>query len=199
MLCCSSWLLPSLLLLLAAAPMPAWSQSPDPTPAKRPTAVAEPAQSIFNEKLRRFKFQLEHEVATPETAETFMLRYNRPDNPRILGAYADAETNSLLVIGPPEAEQAIRENLASWIVESQIPAAARPLPMQLRQLQQEYTDLLRQLAETEVEQVEAAAHDSGSLDQLRARLQALEKEVRIVEQQIRVVRKYLDRKHESEP
>ena len=192
-----SWLLVSAILSA-----PAKSQEPDRvgedrSPARKEhVAPAESPMSIFNERLRQFKFLLAHNVATPETAEAFMNRYNRPDNPPIIGAYADAETNSLLVVGPPEAEQAIRENLASWIVESQGIAAARPLPMQLRRLRHERRDLLRRMAEAELEQAEPSLAEN---EQLASRLEALKAELQIVEKQIGVVRKYVERLHQDVP
>jgi hypothetical protein len=95
----------------------------DPSGLKAPksgVANAELSVSIFNDKLRRFKFRLEHtDVVTVEEAAAFMERYSSRDNPAIIGAYADPDANLLVVIGPPEAEQAIRNDLATAIIELQ--------------------------------------------------------------------------------
>jgi hypothetical protein len=180
---------------------PAWSQEPGqrgqakPQAGPGPAVDDEPPMSIFNDQVRRFKFRLEHDVASWETAEAFMQRYRKPNSPRIIGAYPDSETNSLIVIGPPEAEQAIRESLAEWLVESGGLGLSPSLAMQLRLLQQERTKLLAYMAEIEVQQVRAAATpaESAKVPQLEARLAALAADLEIVEQQIRVVRKYIQR------
>jgi hypothetical protein len=183
---------------------PAWSQEPGVGPVLsgpvRPVA-AEPPLSIFNDQLRRFKFQLEHDVATWETAEAFLLRYQRPNNPPIVGAYPDADSNSLIIIGKPESEQAIRESLAEWMVESQSLGPARALAMQLRILQHERAKLLQQMAGVEVSQVKAAASEDekAKVPQLAHRLQHFERELKVVEEQMQVVRKYIDRLEDGEP
>jgi hypothetical protein len=181
-------LLASLLFLA-----PAWSQEPD--------SIGAAPLSIFKDQLRRFKFQLEHDVATWETAEVFMLRYQRPTNPRIVGAYPDGDTNSLIIIGPPESEQAIRESLAEWMVESQSLGPAPALAMQLRILQHERAESLRTMAEIEVSQVKAAASDDekAKVPQLADRLRLVERELKVVEDQMRVVRKYIDRLEDDNP
>lgn len=199
------------------AQAPAWSQAPGqpgkdqpiagPSAAGRSIAEkareadAEPGVSIFNDQLRRFKFLLEHEVATLETVEGFLVNYRRPENPPILGAYPDAQTNSLVVIGPPEAEQAIRECLAQRMVEGHGIEGAPPLPMQLRVLQHERTELLELLADLEVQEVAAAAEENGpsKAKQLAARRQLFEAELKIADQQIRVVRKYMARLDAEDP
>ena len=183
----------------------AWSQEPGPGNGDGPiggkaAADAEPAASIFNDQLRRFKFELEDEVVTAETAEEFMVRYRRPDNPPILGAYPDTRSNALFVVGPPEAEQAIRECLAQSIVDSLGLSRGTPLAMQLRILQHERKGLLAIMADLEVQEVAAAAEENGpaKVRQLAARRQIFEDELKIIEQQIRVVRKYMARLEQEE-
>jgi hypothetical protein len=185
---------------------PAWSQEPgrvseDGKPAAQPhDADAGSPASIFNDQLRRFKFLIEHETVTMETAEAFIMRYKRPDQPRILGAYPDAQTNSLVVIGPPEAEQAIRECLAQNLADSG-GLQSRSLAMQLRILQHERRDLLGVMAELEVEEIAAAAEENGAskAKQLAERRQMFEARLKIAEQQIRVVRKYMSRLEDEDP
>jgi hypothetical protein len=191
----------SVLLALALPAAQARAKEPIPTgpsqpaSAKQLAADAEPGVSIFNDQLRRFKFLLEHEVATLETVEGFLVNYRRPENPPILGAYPDAHTNSLIVIGPPEAEQAIRECLAQRMVEGHGIEGAPPLPMQLRVLQHERTELLEVMADLEVQDIAAAAEENGpsKAKQLANRRNLFEAELSTVEQQIRVVRKYMSR------
>jgi hypothetical protein len=195
--------------LLAFGLSAAQSEEPSPTgPALAASAIpcaanAEPGVSIFNDQLRRFKFLLERDVATLETAEEFLIRYRRPENPPIIGAYPDAHANALVVIGPPEAEQAIRKCLAERIVEGLGIDGAMPLAMQLRLLRHERTEQLEILADLEVEEIAAAAEESGpsKAKQIADRRELLEAELSIVEQQIRVVRKYMARLEadESQP
>jgi hypothetical protein len=183
---------------------PAWSQEPGVGPVLaglvRPVAAEAPL-SIFNDQLRRFKFRLEHDVATWETAEAFLLRYQRPNNPPIVGAYPDGDTNSLVIIAKPDSEQAIRESLAEWQVESQSIGPAAALAMQLRILQHERAKSLRTMAEIEVSQVKAAASEDekAKVPQLAHRLQHFERELKVVEEQMQVVRKYIDRLEDGEP
>jgi hypothetical protein len=162
---------------------------------------AELPTSIFNDKIRRFKFRLEHLPVTRETAEAFSLRFSRPNNPRIIGAYADAETNSLVVVGPPEAEQAIRENLAEWIVETHV-SGTPPLEIQKRVLEYRRKELLAELASIEVYQLKAGNggnNQAKGKKEIDSRLQSFEDELRLVERQIVVVNKYLDRLHNDGP
>jgi hypothetical protein len=196
----------TLLLVVVSLVAPARSQELGKI-GKEVRFVAQPHEadagnpvSIFNDQVRRFKFLLEHDVATVDTAEAFMHRYQRPDNPPIIGAYPDTETNSLVVIGPPEAEQAIRESLAQAIVDAQGQGSAMPLTMQLRILQHERTGLLEQMAELEVQEVAAAEEENGpsKAKQLADRRQMFEAKLKIAEQQIRIVRKYMARAEADE-
>jgi hypothetical protein len=188
-------------LLVAAALLGGQGAAQEPSslggaqPKAKQAADTGPGESIFNDQLRRFKFLLEHEVATTETAEEFLIRYRRPENPPIIGAYPDAQTNALVVIGPPEAEQAIRECLAQRIADGLGIVGAPPLPMQLRLLQHQRTELLELMADLEVQEVGAASEENGpaKASQLADRRKIFEAELRIVEQQIRVVRKYMAR------
>jgi hypothetical protein len=169
---------------------PALAASAKPSPED-----SELGESIFNDQLRRFKFLLEREVASLETAEEFLIRYRRPDNPPIVGAYPDADTNALVVIGPPEAEQAIRQCLAERLADGLGVDGAMPLAMQLRLLRHERTRLLELMADLEVEEIAAAAEENGpsKAKQLADRRKTFEAELNVVEQQIRVVRKYMAR------
>jgi hypothetical protein len=195
---CASFVFSSLLL-------PGWAQvagqvGKDPDTAQSRAADFEPPTSIFNDQLRRFRFELEDEIVTAETAEEFMVRYQRPDNPRILGAYPDTRSNALFVVGPPEAEQAIRECLAQSIVDVLGLRGAMPLEMQLRILHHERKDKLLIMADLEIQEVGAADEENGpqKAKQFAAKRQIFENELKITEQQIRVVRKYMARLAEEE-
>jgi hypothetical protein len=195
-----------MLLISAVLASPARSQETgqpnlqQPPVAKQVVANAEPGESIFNDQVRRFKFLLEHELATTEAAEAFVHRYQRPENEKIIGAYPDIQTNSLVVIGPPEAEQAIRETIAQSMVDAQGLGGAMPLAMQLRLLQHERTELLEQMAELEVQEVAAAEEENGSskAKQLADRRQMFEAKLKVADRQIRIVRKYMARMESEE-
>jgi hypothetical protein len=73
--------------------------------------------------------------------------------------------------------------------------------MQLRILQRERTEKLLIMADLEIEEVGAADEENGheKAKQHAARRQIFENEPKIVEQQIRVVRKYMARLAEEDP
>jgi hypothetical protein len=149
----------------------------------------ESPMSVFNEDVRRFRFDLEGALVTAETAHAFMQLYKGHDYPEIIGAYPDAETNSLVVVGPPDAEYSIRLTLANWMVE-QGGASPQPLSMQRRVLTHRRRDLLCEMADLEVQMVFAA---NEKADDIQARLEMLEDEVGRVERQIEVVDRYSQR------
>ena len=93
-------------------------------------AKSDAPESIFNGQVRRYRFALEGRVVTADTAEAFMVRYQGrgKERPRIIGAYADDEQNALVVVAAPEAEQAIRDNLAEWIVDPQHAKPGNKMP-----------------------------------------------------------------------
>lgn len=194
---------------LVALAWPTWQLGPEAGDApvvsadkRNASADAEPPMSIFNDQLRRFKFRIDHAVVTHEEARAFMERYSTRGNPAIIGAYADADTNSLVVIGPPEAEQAIRKSLATWIVVLQDLNHAidgPPLEIEQRKLMDDRSELIRTIAGVEVAKVKAAAAKDRRADdkvqRLDGALKALEAELQVVEQQIRILKKHLERLH----
>jgi hypothetical protein len=154
---------------------------------------SESPMSIFNEEIRRFKFQIEHTLVTNEVAQAFMVRYSNPENPDIIGAYADTNTNSLVVIGPPESEPAIRKSLATWMVET-LEFVNPSLEVQKRQLQEERKTLLSEMAQIEVGMVDVAERKGEqAAKELQDRLDAFEKELLITERKIEIVNKYMKR------
>jgi hypothetical protein len=168
------------------------------TAPKQGSANAEPPMSIFNDKLRRFKFRLEHtDVVTVEEAKVFMQRYSKRGNPEIIGAYADPDANLLVVIGPPEAEQAIRNYLATTIIELQGLPGNGSLKRQKRSLQSQGREIIRDLAQVEAFKVKLGNAKDEDRDKkiklVDSQIQALGAELNVIEQQIQVIDKYLKR------
>lgn len=147
----------TLLLLVAAVVVNrAVSQEPSPVATVQSTdsnTDSEQPMSVFNDEVRRFRFELEEMLITAETAEQFMLLHQARNEPSIIGAYADSETNSLVVVGPPDAEQPIRETLAKWIVDRQ-GVSPPPLNVQKRRLEFRRRKLLREMADLEIHLLE---------------------------------------------
>lgn len=189
-------ILAAVLLAAAAGTNPCFSQVQEPNAVDQPRAAeqdaAERPMSVFNDKVRRFRFSLEDTPVTTETAEEFMVRYQGRDQIEIIGAYADAVTNSLVVVGPPEAEHAIRVTLAKWIVDRQGLSPA-PLESRRRELEFRRQQLLGIMADLEIELVPA----EGKAEQLKSRLQAIEDELRVVESQMEVVNRYIERSRQT--
>jgi len=71
---------------------------------------------IYDGSLKRFKFKLTtiEVTSVDETAEQFWFQYKERGNPRITGVWGDPKTNSIVVVGVPEAESAIRNTIAKW-------------------------------------------------------------------------------------
>jgi hypothetical protein len=177
----------------------------------------EAPMSIYNDQLRCFKFKIDHAVVTVEEAAAFTVRYRANDNPEIIGAFPDDKTNSLCVIAAPEAEQAIRNSLATWIVELQgIPGS--PLTLQLRELEADRAARLSDLAQLEMKLVEtkigvnamkrnrkkmsgetlermdsAIQQNEAMIQPLEERMESMELELAITEGKLRVANKYLKR------
>jgi hypothetical protein len=188
-------------LLVMMGLEPSLAQQPRPVVAT-PGVVAVPnsdvaaerPMSIFNDRVRRFRFELEETLVTAETVEGFMRHHQARNQPEIIGAYADSATNSLVVVGPPEAEEAIRITLAKWIVDRQ-GVSPPPLTVQQRTLQFRRKELLREMAQLEVQMV---GQEGQKAEQLQARLQSMEAELSVVEEQIQVVGRYLRRLDETD-
>lgn len=183
----------ALVLVVAAFAVPSASAQQPMPPAAAQLADAERPMSIFNDKVRRFKFELEETLVTAELAEDFMISYQGRKQPAIIGAYADAETNSLVVISSPEAEEAVRVHLAGWMVSRQ-GLSTPPLKVQKRALEFRRRVLLEGMADLEVALV---AVDNAKAEQLQVRLATFKAELSVVERQIDVVNRYIERQHET--
>lgn len=189
-------ILATVLFATAAGTNPCFSQvqernAVDQSRAAEQDAAQQP-MSVFNDKVRRFRFCLEDTPVTAETAQEFMVKYQGRDQTEIIGAYADPVTNSLVVVGPPEAEQAIRTTLAKWIVDRQGLSPA-PLEARRRGLEFRRQELLGEMADLEIQLVPA----EGKAEQLKSRLQAFEDELRVVERQMEVVSRYIERSKQT--
>ncbi len=176
---------------------PCLSQDRAPKAVDQPRAAEQDASeqpmSVFNDKVRRFRFCLENTPVTAETAEEFMVKYQGREQTEIIGAYADTETNSLVVVGPPEAEHAIRVTLARWIVDRQGLSPA-PLEARRRELDFRRQELLGEMADLEIQLVAA---EESKAEQLKSRLQFFEDELRVVERQMEVVNRYIERSRQT--
>jgi len=190
-----SWLLYALALLVASQLwQPALAQRQTPSAAETAHADAagpEAPESIFNGQVRRYRFALEGTLVTADTAEGFMIQYQGrgKERPRIFGAYADDEQNALVVVAPPEAEQAIRENLAGWIIAGK-GIESPSLKAQRRELESRWRVVLSAMAECEVELVKLTGDRA---QQLRDRLRLYEAELTTLEKQLQVIDRYIPR------
>ncbi len=166
--------------------------------AAKPSAEDVKPMSIFNDEVRLFKFRIDHVTVTPEEAIAFTERYQVKGNPEIIGAYPDPETNALCVIGPPEAELAIRKSLARWTIEMQ--AFTTPLTMEKRRLQGQRKDLLEDIGSLEIALVDAETginKKATDAELLKERIAALESELAVVERKIQIANQYLKRINED--
>lgn len=185
-------------VLVLALPPVSESIGDDVRPAnpdsKMSATELEPGESIYNDKLRRFKFRIDNMgVIGPETVQAFMSVYNDSrrgvKNPEIIGALPDPLTDSLIVIGPPEAEQAIRTCLARWQVELVgITDQEMSLDVQKKFLEHRRKTLIEEITSIELAAVEVA-DDDQRVRQLTERVAAFQTELEIVERKFAVVEK----------
>ena len=160
----------------------------------------DPGEPIYNNRLRRFKFRLEKVDVTSaaEIAEEFWVRYRGRGNPPITGVWGDPRTNSLVVVGPTEADQAIRDTIARWEglrigINMQEDAF---LEIQLQKLENTRRTALEQVARRKLEIIEAEARETPDADQLKVlnrKLQTEMAELEIAERKLRVIRDSLER------
>ena len=190
-------ILAAVLLAMAAGTNLCYSQVREATAVDQPCAeeqdAAQQPMSVFNDKVRRFRFCLENTPVTAEMAQEFMVKYQAREQTEIIGAYADPVTNSLVVVGPPEAEHAIRITLAKWIVDRQGLSPA-PLESRRRGLESRRQELLGEMADLEIQKI---ATDGGKAEQLQLRLQVFEDKLRVIERQMEVVNRYIDRSRQT--
>ena len=200
---------PVLLVLQGDATGQDGDQSPHSEAIKKLIGT-DPGESIYNDRLKRFKFRLEKiPVRTAETAKAFWHMYSSGDSddeasskrPKLIGAWGDPLTNSIVIIGPPEAEQAIRETLAEW--ESAVVGvsdADDTLEIRRVYLQRERRGLLREIALLEVEIVslneitDRPAVRDEKLKLFTERVRSLEQELHVIDRKLEVIEKNIRRR-----
>lgn len=161
--------------------------------------ASDAAESIYNERIRRFRFKLEKVKIEDdvETAQMFYLRYTSPDRPPLKGVWGEVESNSIVILAPPEAEQDIRDELARWEGETiGIPLSTfdeGTLEADLRQLEAERRYTIQKMSSIRVDIVELDVNsdsDTASkekLKELSGQLSKLEKQLEQVDRKIQIV------------
>ena len=161
----------------------------------------DPGESIYNDLLKRFKFRLEKIDVTNEyeVAEVFWVYYRRHGNPQITAVWGDPRTNSIVVVGPPEADQAIRDTIAEW-EGAQIGIDLREdetLEAQQKRFERQRLSALEQVARRKLEIVDAesADHepDAERLKQLNLDLEKDLTELETAERKLKVIIEGMER------
>jgi hypothetical protein len=155
----------------------------------------DPGEPIYNDRLKRFKFQLERiDVANEyEIAEQFWLIYRGRGNPQITGVWGDPRTNSLVIVGPPDADQAIRETIAKWEGETLGIEVSEheTLEDQQKRFERFRRRVLEQIASRKLEIIDAEAGgekpDGERLKKLNLDLQKDMAELEIVDRKLKVI------------
>ncbi len=157
-------------------------------------------------RFKRFKFRLEKIDVTDqyEIAERFWLLYRGQGNPRISGVWGDPRTNSLIIIGPPEADQGIRDTLADWEgATSGIEFGVdESLESQQKLFQHHRRSMLEQVASDKLKIIEAEAAgekaDGEKLKQLNRDLKRDTAELEVVESKLQVITETIERLQDRE-
>lgn len=171
-------------------------QPTHPRAKKADIIGTDPGTPIYNDKLKRFKFRLEKIKiqSAAEAAQEFWNVYKDRGNPEITGVWADPRTNSLVIVGSPEADQAIRDSIARWEgAQGGIDFRADgSLDAQLRELEQHRRGLITQATEIQLaildEESQAGPNAKKRVEERKQRLTEVERELRLVEKKIDVVR-----------
>lgn len=163
-------------------------------PQAASAVVQESAFSIFNDKIRRYRFDFNNGPVTHEAVEAFKARYDNGQRPAIYGAYADPKTNSLIVVAKPEAEEAIRECLAENMMTQWL--GDYSLLMTQRELRHRRADMLTEMAHLEIALVDASSDEKAA--PIKARLHEFEGELQNIEKKLQLVKKYLNQINEIE-
>lgn len=155
----------------------------------------DPGELIYNDRLKRFKFRLEKIAVTEpvQLAADFWLKYRGRGNPQLTSVLGDPRTNSLVIVGPPEADQAIRDTIAEWegYHSTGIPIREDPsLEGQHRELQNKRRNALEQVVQRELEIIEAQARkepDADEIEELQRKLETEKAELEIIERKLEVI------------
>lgn len=161
--------------------------------------------SIYNEQLKRFKFRLERIQVTSaaEVAQEFVQLYRQRGNPPLKGVWGDPQTNSLVVVGPPEADQAIRDTIALWEgLLLGVDLDDESLESQQEKLRLRHRRALSQVASCRLEIIEATAAgeepDGKQLGELNERLETETEELELIEHKLRIIDESLQRLHRND-
>ena len=134
-----------------------------------------------------------------QDAADFWLRYRGRGNPQLTSVLGDPRTNSLVIVGPPEADQAIRDTIAEWegYHATGIPIREDPsLEGQHRELQSKRRSALEQVVRCELEIIEAQSRkepDGDKLKELNRELETEKAELEIIERKLEVVSANIER------
>ncbi len=153
-----------------------------------PLIRIEPGESVYNERLKRFKFKLENiDVTEVETAQEFLVRIRRDESVNIIGAWGDPLTNSLVVIASPDAEQAIREELARWEA-IYLGNRDRSLAVRREYLLREREEYLEMIAEIKLAIVdEEAAKEQRKVNELNKKLKYFSDNLQTVDRKLEII------------
>jgi serine/threonine protein kinase len=177
----------------------------DPLAVDAKIAGKGPGESIYNDRLKRFKFRMDRFAVTDEVqmAQTFLGEYrHRRGNPPLTGVWGDPRTNSLIVVGPPEADQPIRQTIARMEgLILGIDLEDDSLEAQYRQFQNERTRALEQIVHRRIEIIEAEAREKPDRDQIKKLNRQLETEAAgldAVERKLKAVQDGIERLRQNE-
>jgi len=161
----------------------------------------DPGELIYNEHLKRFKFRLEKIAVTNpvQLAADFWLQYRGRGNPQLTSVLGDPRTNSLVIVGPPEADQAIRDTIAEWEGFHSTGIDMREdasVEVQNRELQNKRRNALELVVQRELEIIEAQARkepDDDELKELNRKLETEKAELEIIERKLDVISANIER------
>lgn len=166
----------------------------------------DPGEPIYNDRLKRFKFRLEKIDVTDQygIAEQFWLIYQGRGKPPITGVWGDPRTNSLVIVGPPEADQAIRDTLAEWegATTGLEVRGDESLEAQHESVKQRHRNALEQVTKRKLEiiNVEAAGEkaDPERLKKLQLDLEQDMAELELLERMLKVIAESMQRLNGNE-
>ncbi len=161
---------------------------------------SDPGESIYNDRLKRFKFRLEKLAVTSaaEMAETFWIYYRHRGYPPLAGVWGDPRTNSLVIVGPPQADQPIRDTIAEMegaTIGIDLPGRDL-LTAQYYEYQEWRAEGLEKVARGKLDLIDAEARekpDPDNIAKLSRKLEAQTAELATIERKLKVIRESMDR------
>lgn len=170
--CCVVACLAFFAVLVSAASV---AEDDKPTPKEKPFSAA---------NLVKMTFPFGNAAVDQDEAVAFAARYRAEKSaPKIFGAYVDQESQSLVVVGPAEAERYIHGLMAMWDCETAGGSGSESLRVQKLRLVSEYRRLIRDLTEMEILQVDRESreladrikHFSAKLENVKLKLEIVNK------------------------